>query len=83
MLRAADAIAVIDEKLGRRSFCDMDQAAPFMTLRIQLGDRSYLSDILERYLKKYDLSFAGIVKVVIHAPEQEPHLRQPDRKGNA
>ena len=44
---------------------------PFTALRVQLSDRPYLSDILERYTKKYDLSFAHIVEIVIRAPVQQ------------
>jgi hypothetical protein len=51
---------------------------PFATLRIQLSDRPYLGDILERYAKKYDLSFAHIVEIVIDAPAQRQPLGQSE-----
>jgi hypothetical protein len=56
---------------------------PFTTLRIELSDRPYLGDILERYTKKYDLSFAHIVEIVIDAPAQGQPLGQSEPfKGN-
>jgi hypothetical protein len=61
----------IDQSLGRRSFRDMDHAAAYSTLRNRLGDRPYLSDILERFGKKYALPFARIVEIVANAPAQE------------
>lgn len=70
MLKAADAIAIVDERLGRDSFRNADLAAPYPTLRNQLGDRSYLGDILERYLGTHELSFGHIVGIVAHAPRQ-------------
>jgi ribosomal protein S18 acetylase RimI-like enzyme len=69
-LKAADAIAVIDERLGRRLLCDVDQTAPYTILRSQLGDRPYLCDILQRYIDKHGLAFARIVEIVTSAPSQ-------------
>lgn len=67
MLKAADALAVIDEKIGRVSLCDTDRAAPYSALGQQLSDRSYLSDILERYAGKHGISFDRLVDIVVLA----------------
>jgi hypothetical protein len=69
-LKAADVIAVIDEKLGRRLLCDVDQAAPYTMLRSQLGDRPYLCDMLQQYTDKHGLPFARIVEILTKAPPQ-------------
>jgi hypothetical protein len=71
MLKAADAIAIIDQRLGRGWVSDADLANPYALLRSQLGDRSYLSDTLERYSGKHGLAFSRIVEIVAHAPEQQ------------
>lgn len=70
MLKAADAIAIIDERLGRVALCDTDRSKPYAALRRQLGDRSYLSDIVERYSEKHAVSFNRIVEIVALAPKQ-------------
>ena len=70
MLKAADAIAIIDERLGRVALCDTDRANPYAALRRQLGDRSYLSDIVERYSGRHAVSFDRIVEIVAPAPRQ-------------
>ena len=67
MLKAADALAVVDEKIGRASLCETDRAAPYPALRRQLGDRSYLSDMLERYADKHDVSFDCLAEIVARA----------------
>ncbi|MBR0824152.1 HD domain-containing protein [Bradyrhizobium manausense] len=70
MLKLADAVAIIDQRLGRGPFCATDRAAPYAALRRQLSDRFYLGDILERYSEKHGLSFDRIVAIVALAPEQ-------------
>ena len=70
MLRAADVIAVIDQRLGRSTLCGMDQANPYLALRAQLGDRPYLCEILQRYAQKHGLSFSRIVESMGAAPPQ-------------
>ena len=70
MLKAADAIAVIDQRLGRSWFCDMDLTDPYTMLRRQIGDRPYLCDMLQRYTGKHTLSFARIVGIMAGAPLQ-------------
>jgi len=70
MLKAADAIAIIDERLGRVALCDTDRSKPYAALRRQLGDRSHLSDIVERYSEKHAVSFNRIVEIVALAPKQ-------------
>lgn len=71
MLKAADAIAIIDERLGRSSFHDAEVKNPFATLRDKLGHRSYLSDILERYSRKHALPFQCIAEIISSAPTQQ------------
>lgn len=70
MLKAADASAIIDQRLGRDLLYVADPADPYATLRRQFGDRSYLSDILERYSTQHGLPFSRIVEIVAHAPKQ-------------
>lgn len=70
MLKVADALAVIDEKIGRVSLCETDRTAPYPALRHQLGDRSYLGDILERYADKHGVSFDLLVGSVALARRQ-------------
>ncbi len=70
-LKAADAIAIIDERLGRPHFLGADRADPFAALRSQLGHRTYLSDMLEGYCGKHALPFERIASIVVSAPEQQ------------
>lgn len=70
-LKAADAIAIIDERLGRLQFLNADRASPFATLRGQLGHRTYLSDMLEGYCEKHALPFERIAGIVANAPQQK------------
>ncbi|MGE0240956.1 MAG: HD domain-containing protein [Parvibaculaceae bacterium] len=70
MLKTADAIAIIDEKLGRAAFRGAELATPYAALRRQLGHRSYLCDMLERYSGKHALSFKRIAEIVATAPAQ-------------
>jgi hypothetical protein len=70
-LKAADAIAIIDERLGRAQFLSADRASPFAALRGQLGHRTYLSDMLEGYCGKHALPFERIAGIVAGAPEQQ------------
>jgi hypothetical protein len=69
-LKAADAIAVIDERFGRRLLCGVDLTDPYAILRSQLGDLPYLCDILQRYADKHGLAFARIVEIVTGTPSQ-------------
>lgn len=62
--------AVIDQTLGRRLLCGVDQIAPYTMLRSQLGDRPYLCDMLQRYTDKHTVPFARIVEIVSMAPPQ-------------
>ena len=70
-LKAADAIAIIDERLGRPHFLGADRADPLAALRSQLGHRPYLSDMLEGYCGKHALPFERIASIVVSAPEQQ------------
>jgi hypothetical protein len=62
--------AIIDQTLAHGLFCDTDHTTTYSTLRSQLCHRSYLSDILERYCKKYALPLSCIVEIVASAPKQ-------------
>lgn len=70
LLKLADVIAVIDQRVGRRRFCDVDRTDPYTMLRRQLGDRWYLCEMLQRYTGKHTLSFACIVEVMASVPLQ-------------
>src|SRR5262245_17998591 len=70
MLKLADVIAVIDQRLGRRLLQDIDQGDPYTALRSHLGDRLYLCDLMQRYANKHAVSFAWIVEMVSTAPPQ-------------
>jgi hypothetical protein len=68
MLKVADVIAVIDQRVGRRALCSLDEADPYPGLRGLLRDRLYLCDILQRHARKHGLPFTRIVEIV--APMQ-------------
>ncbi|WP_194387943.1 hypothetical protein [Bradyrhizobium sp. CCBAU 51765] len=70
MLKMADAVAIIDERLGRGATLGTDRAEPYAALRRQLGDRSYLNDIVERYSERHAISFNRIVEIVAATPKQ-------------
>lgn len=69
-LKVADAITVIDEKLGRPALRAIDVASPYTTLRSQLGRRSYLADMVEHFTQKHGLPFERLVETIVDAPEQ-------------
>jgi hypothetical protein len=70
LLKAADAAAVIDHVLGPGIWTAMDRHKPYATLCERLGERAYLSDILERHANKHALSFDHIVRLMAAAPPQ-------------
>jgi hypothetical protein len=70
LLKAADAIALVDQRLGRRWLCDIDQTDPYTMLRRQIGDRPYLCDMLQRYTDKHTLSFVRNVEIMASASLQ-------------
>ena len=70
MLKASDAIAIIDERLGRAALCDTDRVEPYACLRRRLGDRSYLSDILEQFSERNGVSFERMGEIIALAPDQ-------------
>lgn len=70
-LKAADAIAIIDEKLGRSGLRAVGAANAYAALRARLGRRSYLADMLEHYALKHALPFERIVAVIADAPDQQ------------
>lgn len=69
-LKAADAITVIDEKLGRPALRSIDAASPYAALRSLLGRRSYLADMIEHYALKHAVPFERLVEAVADAPAQ-------------
>lgn len=69
-LKAADAITVIDEKLGRPALRAIDTASPYTALRTQLGRRAYLADMIGHYTLKHAVPFERLVEAVADAPAQ-------------
>ena len=70
MLKVADAMTVIDGRLGRGIWAPLDRADPYMALRDKLEDCAYLSDILQRYASKHAVPFACLADIVTTAPSQ-------------
>jgi hypothetical protein len=70
MLKVADVIAVIDQRLGRALFHEVTADEGYTTMRRQLEDHPYLSDILEQYAGKHGLSLAQIRTMVTVMPVQ-------------
>lgn len=69
-LKAADAITVIDEKLGRSTLQAIDLATPYAVLRVQLGRRAYLANMVEHYALKRAVPFERLVETITDAPAQ-------------
>lgn len=69
-LKAADAITVIDEKLGRPALRAIDAANPYAELRACLGRRAYLADMIEGYALKHAKPFERLVQTIMDAPTQ-------------
>lgn len=69
-LKAADAITVIDEKLGRPALRAIGTANPYAALRSQLGRRTYLADMVEHCALKHGFPFERLVGTIADAPEQ-------------
>jgi len=69
-LKAADAITVIDEKLGRSALRAIDLASPYAALRAQLSRRAYLADMIEHYTLKRAVPFERLVETITDAPAQ-------------
>ena len=67
MLKLADAVAVIDQRLGRNAF---GADSTYVSLRERLADRSFLADIVERNVGRHGLSFAQIGDTLSSAPSQ-------------
>jgi hypothetical protein len=70
MLKVADVVAVIDQRLGRDLFHEVAADESYTTLRRQLEDHPYLSNILEQYAGKHGLSLAQIRAMVTVVPVQ-------------
>jgi hypothetical protein len=70
MLKATDAAAVVDRRLGREIWRELEGSDPFASLRARLGERAYLADILLANASKHALPFARIADVTAAAPPQ-------------
>jgi hypothetical protein len=71
MLRLADAVAVIDQGLGRHVWRDLSDAADaWVSLRRRMGNRPYLAEIVQLHADKHHLPFARIVDLMCAAPPQ-------------
>ena len=68
MLKLADAVAVIDARLGRPLLCGLDRGDPFPELRRELGNRGYLCDMLERYAGRHALPIGRVLDIVAASP---------------
>jgi hypothetical protein len=71
MLKMADVVAVIDQRLGRAQFRQACEDASYTQLRRQLVDRPYLCDILHQYARKHGLRLADISAMVAAGAVQE------------
>jgi predicted hydrolase (HD superfamily) len=69
MLKAADAAAVIDERLGRGVWHELDGSDHTASLRRRLSERAYLADILHTNASRHALPFARIVELMGSAPQ--------------
>jgi hypothetical protein len=70
LLKAADAAAIIDQRLGREVWRQLDHGAPYDGLRSRLGERAYLADILEVNASKHALPIGRIAELMLAAPRQ-------------
>jgi hypothetical protein len=61
-------IAIIDARLGRRKLRDANRNDPIAALRIELDDRPYLCEMLERYTKKHGLSVGSMIDIAAASP---------------
>jgi hypothetical protein len=83
MLKIADAITVIDARLGQGSLSEIDRDNPIGALRSRLADRPHLCDMLERYTKKHALSIASGLEIVSASAPQRPWRRSNPVRGLA
>ena len=70
MLKLADAIAVMDARLGRSQLCALDPANPYDDLAHRLGEKQFLGEILQKYANKHGLEYARLVSIILAAPTQ-------------
>jgi HD superfamily phosphodiesterase len=70
MLKVADLVTVLDERLGRASLAQLLNDEDYILLRAALGERGYLSDILQQYAGKQRLSLRQIADLLEGAPRQ-------------
>jgi len=56
MLKVADVVTVLDERLGRAVLLQLLRDDDYASLRAAVGERVYLSDILQQYAAKHSLS---------------------------
>jgi predicted hydrolase (HD superfamily) len=69
-LRVADAAAIVDQRLGRGGWRELDSSDPYGSLRRRLGERAYLADILQANARKHAVSFDRIAEIIAAAPPQ-------------
>jgi hypothetical protein len=67
-LKIADAIAVLDARLGRRTLREVHRGDPVAELRRLLPDRPYLCDMLEKYAARRGLSITHVVEIAAASP---------------
>jgi len=70
MLKIADVVTVLDERLGRAALTRLLNDQDYMALRAALGERVYLSVILQQYAGKHTLSLRQIAQLLEGAPGQ-------------
>jgi predicted hydrolase (HD superfamily) len=70
MLKVADVVTVLDERLGRAALLRLLNDDGYTVLRATLGERVYLSDILEQYAAKHRLSLDHFAQILAGAPSQ-------------
>jgi predicted hydrolase (HD superfamily) len=70
MLKVADAVTVLDQCLGRATLLQLLRDDDDSGLRAAVGERSYLSDILQRYAAKHSLPLRRIARILEAAPAQ-------------
>jgi len=70
MLKVADVVTVLDQRLGRAALLQVLHGDDYTPLRAAVGEKVYLSDILQQYAAKRSLSLRGIAQILERAPMQ-------------
>jgi len=70
MLKVADVVTVLDERLGRARLAQLLNDEDYMALQAGLGERVYLCEILQQYASKHTLSSRQIAQLLDRAPRQ-------------